>query len=131
MTRFIFPQWTETLKRWNGLLAIGAPIYLVALIAYGVTPEAIRIGYQPDSDTDYCPTTAYGASKALGEEAVRAAQLDVPWVIVRPTSIWGPWFDIPYRTFFDSIQHGRFFRIDSAPGSVRLHSGSPRSRGPA
>jgi nucleoside-diphosphate-sugar epimerase len=71
-----------------------------------------RIGYEPSSDTDYCPTTAYGASKVAGEKAVRHAQLDIPWLIVRPTSIWGPWFDAPYRTFFDSIAHGRFFRVD-------------------
>src|SRR6478672_7371068 len=53
MKRFIFPQWTETLKKWNGLLVIGAPFYIVALIAYGVTPEAIRIGYQPDQPVPY------------------------------------------------------------------------------
>ena len=37
--RFVFPQWTETLKKWISLLALGAPVYLVALIAYGVTPR--------------------------------------------------------------------------------------------
>jgi GlcNAc-P-P-Und epimerase len=73
-----------------------------------------RIGYQPLSDTDYCPTTAYGASKALGEQLVRSAPLEVPWLIVRPTSIWGPWFDVPYLTFFESIHRGRFFRINGS-----------------
>jgi len=53
MSRFIFPEWTETLKKWVGLLVLGAPVYLVALIAYGVTPEAIRIGYQPDQPVPY------------------------------------------------------------------------------
>ena len=48
MARFIFPEWTESLKKWINLLALGAPVYLIVLIAYGVTPEAIRIGYQPD-----------------------------------------------------------------------------------
>jgi len=48
MSRFLFPEWTETLKKWVNLLVLGAPVYLVALIAYGVTPEAIRIGYQPE-----------------------------------------------------------------------------------
>ena len=36
MPRFIFPEWTETLKRWINLLVLGAPVYLVALVAYGV-----------------------------------------------------------------------------------------------
>jgi hypothetical protein len=54
-------------------------VYLVALIAYGVTPEAIRIGYQPDQpvpyshalhagelgiDCRYCHTTVERAAKA-------------------------------------------------------------------
>src|SRR5258708_38483153 len=53
MSRFVFPEWTETLKKWINLLVLGAPVYLVVLIAYGVTPEAIRIGYQPDQPVPY------------------------------------------------------------------------------
>jgi hypothetical protein len=53
MSRFIFPEWTETLKKWVTLLVVGAPIYLVALIAYGVDAEAIRIGYQPEQPVRY------------------------------------------------------------------------------
>ncbi|MDX2092609.1 MAG: cytochrome c3 family protein [Kofleriaceae bacterium] len=53
MPRFTFPEWTETLKKWINLLVLGAPVYLVALVAYGVTPEAIRIGYQPDQPVPY------------------------------------------------------------------------------
>src|SRR5262245_8013627 len=79
MPRFIFPEWTETLRRWINLLVLGAPVYLVALVAYGVTPEALRIGYQPDQpvpyshalhagelglDCRYCHTTVERAGKA-------------------------------------------------------------------
>jgi hypothetical protein len=53
MSRFIFPEWTETLKKWVNLLVLGAPVYLVALIVYGVSPEALRIGYQPDQPVPY------------------------------------------------------------------------------
>lgn len=53
MSRLIFPEWTETLKKWVTVLLLGAPVYLVALIAYGVTPEAIRLGYQPDQPVPY------------------------------------------------------------------------------
>jgi hypothetical protein len=53
MSRLIFPEWTETLKKWISLLVLGAPVYLVALIAYGVTPQALRIGYQPDQPVPY------------------------------------------------------------------------------
>ena len=53
MPRFTFPEWTETLKKWINLLVLGAPVYLVALVAYAVTPEALRIGYQPDQPVPY------------------------------------------------------------------------------
>ena len=53
MPRFTFPEWTETLKKWVSLLALGGPVYLVALIAYGVNPNALRIGYQPDQPVPY------------------------------------------------------------------------------
>ena len=69
-----------------------------------------RIGYQPINDQDYCPTTPYGESKMVGEKIVRESgyRIACPWVIVRPTSIWGPWFDVPYKTFFLSIAKGRY-----------------------
>jgi nucleoside-diphosphate-sugar epimerase len=69
-----------------------------------------RIGYQPNDEGDYCPSTVYGESKVIGERLVRDAGTSIPcpWVIVRPTSIWGPWFDVPYKTFFLSIAKGRY-----------------------
>ncbi|SFG19862.1 Nucleoside-diphosphate-sugar epimerase [Novosphingobium sp. CF614] len=67
-----------------------------------------EIGYQPKSDTDYRPTTPYGESKIETEKLVRAAQTRKPWTIVRPTSIWGPWFATPYDMFFRLVGKGLF-----------------------
>lgn len=53
MPRFQFPEWTENFKKALGLLLAGGPVYLIAVIAYGVTPEAIRIGYQPEQPVPY------------------------------------------------------------------------------
>jgi GlcNAc-P-P-Und epimerase len=72
-----------------------------------------RIGYQPRGEDDYCPTTPYGKSKVVGEQIVREADHRYEWMIVRPTSIWGPWFAVPYRDFFDTVAHGRYFHIRS------------------
>jgi nucleoside-diphosphate-sugar epimerase len=79
-------------------------------VVFGSSRLVCRIGYQPARDDDYCPTTAYGQSKAIGEQIVRNSreQIRAPWLIVRPTSIWGPWFDAPYRTFFLMIAQGRY-----------------------
>lgn len=77
-----------------------------------------RLGYQPEDDQDFCPSTFYGESKAVGERLVREkVRPDLDWVILRPTSLWGPWFDIPYRTFFDSVRAG-FFMM---PTKISVH----------
>ncbi len=65
-----------------------------------------RIGYQPHHDGDYNPPNLYGESKVRGEQIVRAAGLQCKSVVVRPASIWGPWFDVPYRIFFDLVRQG-------------------------
>jgi hypothetical protein len=53
MARFLFPEWTETFKKWVLILAAGAPVYLIALISYAVSPEAVRIGYMPEQPVPY------------------------------------------------------------------------------
>lgn len=70
-----------------------------------------RPGYHPASDTDFQPHTVYGESKAIGEQLVRGANPDYPWVITRPTSIWGPWFGIPYADFFNMVLSKRYLHI--------------------
>lgn len=69
-----------------------------------------KLGYYPKSTIDYYPTTAYGQSKVKGEELVRNdIRGAFPWVIVRPTSVWGPWFDVPYKNFFTAIEKNIYF----------------------
>ena len=63
-----------------------------------------RLGYLPKSDTDYCPPNFYGESKVITERIVRDdLALQFSWSIVRPSSVWGPWFVGPYRTFFRAV----------------------------
>ncbi len=69
-----------------------------------------KVGYIPRGDEEYCPHTAYGKSKVLGEQIVRKELGDKRcWAIVRPTSIWGPWFGIPYISFFHVVRKGMYF----------------------
>lgn len=68
-----------------------------------------RVDYVPGSYEDYCPPNFYGQSKVETEKIVRTSGLHVPWVLVRPTSIWGPGFGIPYRNFFDQVRKRRYF----------------------
>jgi len=68
-----------------------------------------ELGYIPSNDGDYCPNTPYGMSKVVGENIVKEELSNkYDWVIVRPTSLWGPWFDVPYKNFFDAVQRGYY-----------------------
>jgi nucleoside-diphosphate-sugar epimerase len=59
----------------------------------------------------------YGKSKAISEQMLRAAHdTGGIWTIVRPTSLWGPWFGVPYKGFFEAIERGRYVH----PGELKV-----------
>lgn len=68
-------------------------------------------GYQIQNQFDYCPHTVYGKSKVETEKRVWANEPQCDWCIIRPTSIWGPWFGVPYRNFFDMVMRRMYFHI--------------------
>ncbi|WP_082100331.1 NAD-dependent epimerase/dehydratase family protein [Demequina maris] len=81
----------------------------VAMALYASSRLVFAIGHSPSSTYDYLPSTYYGESKVAGELIVRETAASAsPWALVRPTSIWGPWFGTPYRDFFDMIAAGRY-----------------------
>ncbi len=65
------------------------------------------VGYSPRDLVEAHPDTWYGRSKAVGERFVRT-HARARWSIVRPTSIWGPGFGVPYRQFFENIRRGTY-----------------------
>jgi nucleoside-diphosphate-sugar epimerase len=75
---------------------------------YASSRMVCRIDYIPKSFDDFCPPNLYGESKVIGEKIIKA-NANHDFVIVRPTSIWGPYFEIPYRTFFDTVRKNLFF----------------------
>ena len=70
-----------------------------------------KAGYMPKNQYDYNPTTGYGESKVRTEQITWANTPKSDWAIVRPTSIWGPWFGVPYRNFFDMVKAKMYFHI--------------------
>ena len=70
-----------------------------------------RVGHQPHDQKDYAPSTLYGESKVITEKLTWEADIKCDWAIIRPTSIWGPWFGVPYRNFFDMVMRHRYFHI--------------------
>lgn len=74
-------------------------------------------GYKIKNQFDYCPHTVYGQSKVETEKRVWENKPDCDWCIIRPTSIWGPWFGVPYRNFFDMVMRKMYFHI----GKIKCH----------
>lgn len=68
-------------------------------------------GYIPENDTDYCPPNEYGRSKVQCEKILRSSNIKCKWNIVRPTAIWGPWFQESSKSFFKIIDRGLYFHI--------------------
>jgi|tagenome__1003787_1003787.scaffolds.fasta_scaffold20967220_3 nucleoside-diphosphate-sugar epimerase len=105
-----------------GVAAYAANVHgvrnLVSALSRTETVEAVvwassrlvfEITYQPESMDDYRPTTQYGVSKVIGEVIVQDALPQLPpSLIVRPTSIWGPGCEEPYRPFFEAVLAGRY-----------------------
>lgn len=75
---------------------------------YASSRMVCRIDYIPKDFNDFCPPNLYGESKMIGEKYVKE-NANHDFVVVRPTSIWGPYFEIPYKTFFDTVRKKMFF----------------------
>ena len=69
-----------------------------------------KSGYIPKNSNDYNPNTTYGRSKVEAEHIIKNEfPREYKWNIVRPTSIWGPWFSEPYKNFFCTILKNKFY----------------------
>jgi len=95
----------------ENLIKIANELNEVKRVIFTSTMLVCKAGHIPLHDEDYCPPNLYGESKAVGEQLVRKGKLNFDWTIVRPTSIWGPWFGPTYRGFFLMIMHGRYFNF--------------------
>jgi nucleoside-diphosphate-sugar epimerase len=78
-----------------------------------------KLGYTPSGFDDYAPNSLYGESKVHTEKIVKEYNID--WLIVRPTSIWGPWFGEPYKNFFDLVIKGLYFNIPAKHASTKTY----------
>lgn len=58
------------------------------------------------------PSTIYGESKVLYERKLKKNSKS--FIVVRPTSVWGPGFKEPYKSFFEYVIDGKFFISDKS-----------------
>lgn len=112
-----------TVEAGYAVNTIGAANVLAAAAASPLLERALitssqyvcRPGHQPSDDQDYCPHTVYGWSKVETERATRRAGLKCPWVMVRPTNVWGPWHLRYRRQVWRAIQRGFYLHPGGGP----------------
>lgn len=82
-----------TIHLVNALVASGMPlrklVYLSSLSIFGPIHEDIPYRDICDLDTPQ-PNTAYGQSKYEAEQWLDRAQLPFPYIVLRPTGVYGP-----------------------------------------
>jgi nucleoside-diphosphate-sugar epimerase len=71
--------------------------------------------YIPKNDTDYAPVTVYGQSKVEAEMVLRTSRIPFPWVIARPTNVWGPWHPRYPQEFWKVLQKGWYVHPSGSP----------------
>jgi GlcNAc-P-P-Und epimerase len=75
-----------------------------------------------DENEPYRTKTLYGESKILAEKLTRnfCTEYKIPYTIIRPTSVYGPYGQEPYRDYFLSIKRGHYFHIGNASNLISM-----------
>lgn len=60
------------------------------LIVHFSTQLVVEPGYRPSGPLDFAPYSEYGATKAESERLLHGLGGGLDWLIVRPTTVWGP-----------------------------------------
>ena len=76
----------------------------LVLVSSGAAAGPSLPGHPRSADQPAAPVTAYGRSKLAGEEVVRASNL--PWVILRPPTVYGPGDRDNLIKLFRLVRHG-------------------------
>jgi nucleoside-diphosphate-sugar epimerase len=108
-TKDLYKGYKANISGVDNTINIVNKIDSIKRILFASSRLVCRIGYTPKNYDDYCPPNLYGESKMIGEQMVKQSKIDKEWLLFRPTSIWGPWFGVPYIIFFKTIQKNLYF----------------------
>jgi nucleoside-diphosphate-sugar epimerase len=104
----------------RNLMDICAELTQIKRIVVASSMLVCKLGYIPENGNDYCPTTLYGESKVQTEKIVKDYP-NLDWILVRPTSIWGPWFGAPYNSFFKLVMSGRYVNLKPSHAATKTY----------
>ena len=96
----------------NNLLSALELITSVQQVIFTSSMYVCRPGYKPSNFEDYSPHTIYGKSKVITEKIIKDKNPSTyTWSIIRPTSIWGPYFGEPYNKLFKIVLSHSYFHM--------------------
>jgi len=104
-------DYAANIKGVENLLTILDKTPTVQRVVFASSMYVTKPGYQPSNFEDYLPHTVYGESKVLTEKLIKEKKPDYTWCIIRPTSIWGPYFGEPYNLFFKIVLGKKYFHL--------------------
>lgn len=104
-------DYSQNIRGVKNLVEITKTLPNLKKIVLASSMLVCHVGYTPKDQFDYSATTWYGKSKVETEKIVWESKMECDWALIRPTSIWGPWFGVPYRNFFDMVKRRMYFHI--------------------
>ena len=107
-----FPDNTKGTKN---IVKLISQTFSVNKFIHTSTQYVCKPGQYPNSDIDFNPYTAYGASKAESERIVIKENLKCKWIIIRPTNIWGPWHPVFPYGLWKYLSKGYYFHPGKKP----------------
>lgn len=105
-----YDEFKTNIQGVENVIRICREVRSIKRVVFASTVLVNRLGKEQVRDEDYDAETPYGKSKVDGEIVVRKNH-DIPWVIIRPISVWGPWNEEPYLQFCRAIKKGYYFNI--------------------
>lgn len=104
-------DYSANIKGVENLLRILNRLSNLKRVIFTSSMYVCKPGYIPDGYEDYQPHTEYGRSKVQTEEIIKKHNPKYTWCIIRPTSIWGPYFGEPYNLFFKIVLSRKYFHM--------------------
>jgi nucleoside-diphosphate-sugar epimerase len=107
----ILDDYDSNIKGVSNLLDALERVKNLKKVIFTSSMYVCKPGYIPEHYDEYAPHTLYGESKVETEKIVKNRNPNCTWAIIRPTSIWGPWFGEPYDKFFRMVLSHRYFHL--------------------
>lgn len=104
-------EYDANIQGVKNLLQILEKLPSLKRVIFASSMYVCRPGYSPKNYDDYQPHTIYGQSKVMTEKIIKEANPEYEWTIIRPTSIWGPYFGEPYNLFFKIVLGRKYFHM--------------------